>query len=114
MGRENLLALVATIAHGSIRGKDWETAFDEAMNAAATNGIITDEDLQFQGAVGGLLMWAHKREDDELTERITKELGVLRALSAALSGVVIDTGQLTLENPLGLMKRWKERTPSQV
>jgi hypothetical protein len=77
----------------------------KAMKIGQNHWMITDEDERFRASVGAVIL----ASNDEERERISSELAGLRMLSAAISGVPVDFDQLpTQENPVGLMKIWRE------
>lgn len=82
-----------------------EDKIDAAMNATINHWMILDEDKQFRAAVGGLILSV----DEEIRERIKKEMESIRAMSAMMSGVPVDIEQVDVDFEfLGLLKRWKE------
>lgn len=79
-----------------------------AMKATRNHWLVTDEDGQFQAAVGAVLLTANEEE----TERIKAELAILKGLNAAFSGVPVNmrallAGQEKVEL-IGLSKIWAE------
>jgi len=82
-----------------------QAQMDAAMKLMQHHWMILDEDLQFRCAVGALLMIV----DEQTQETIKEEMASLKALSALMSGIPVDMERVTVpQNPLGLMKRWKE------
>ena len=105
-----LVALVATEAREA--AKDC-TTLDEriraAMKSAANHWMVLDRDQQFQGAVTAI----YELSDEATRERLTRELDVLKALSAVVQGVPVDFGALVgvegeAPEPIGLSKFWRE------
>lgn len=82
------------------------------MKVAKGHWLTRDPDVQFRGAVGGLLI--HYGMSSPEYERVAAELASLRKLSAILqAGQVGLSVNLTEEDlpkhePIGLMKIWHE------
>ncbi len=78
------------------------------MKKALNHWLVLDEESQFKMAVGAVLAEATEEEQ----ERINIELRVLKALSAAISGVPIDWGNLVADEDrdktIGLSGLWRE------
>jgi hypothetical protein len=84
---------------------DLDQKIEAAMTVAKNHWMVLDENKQFQGAIGGILLSV----DEETQERINAEMASLNILSAMMTGVPVDLEQVKVpENPIGLMKRWKE------
>lgn len=85
-----------------------EARLKKAMQEMQHHWLVTNQEEQFQAAVGAVLITATEEEK----ERINAELRTLKALSAAMSGVPVDMGRAVdaLEGikPVGLTKIWKE------
>ena len=105
-----LVALVATEAREA--AKDC-TTLDEriraAMKSAANHWMVLDRDQQFQGAVAAI----YELSDEATRERLTRELDVLKALSAVVQGVPVDFGAVVGDEEkapelIGLSKFWRE------
>lgn len=101
-----LLALVATECKAAAEKETTlEGRVTAAMKAAKNHWMVTDDNSQFQGAVAAI----YELSDDETKERIKAEMDSLRYLSAMMSGVAVDFDAIPkLENPIGLMKSWRE------
>lgn len=77
-----------------------------AMGCGRDHWMVTDEDERFRASVGAVLLSANEDE----RERIAVELRGLRDLSALLNGVPVDVTRIERqENPIGLMRIWKEQ-----
>ena len=91
-----------------------EARLKKAMELMQQHWLVTNQEEQFQAAIGAVLLTA--TEDEK--ERINGELKTLRALNAAASGVPVDMTQAfeSMESyePIGLTKLWKDiQAPSQ-
>lgn len=81
-----------------------------AMQKASNHWLVTNEDDQFRAAIGAVLVTANEEEK----EKINSELKLLKALSAAATGVSVDFTQLFAQlpvsetEPLGLRGIWQE------
>jgi hypothetical protein len=106
---DNLIHIIIALSKSVIKPDDsLEDRCRAAMKAAHANGIVTDEELQFKGAVAAVFV---ESTDEDEKERIRLELETLRDLSALLSGVPVDLEAIQpLENPIGLRKLWVEVT----
>lgn len=109
MGVDNLVYVVLAVVKAAINAEDsLEDRCRSAMRAAHSNGVVTDEDLQFKGAVAAV--YAASTDADEKA-RIEVELKSLAVLSAAMSGVPVDFDAVEVpENPIGLRVLWLEVT----
>jgi len=109
MASDTMLALVMAEATPAIVASDsLEDRCRAAMKAVQHHWMVTDEDIQFKGAVAAV--YAASEDADE-KERIEVELASLRDLSAMLSGVVVDLDAVTIPpDPIGLRKLWLEVT----
>lgn len=88
-------------------GVSLEDNLRTAFTAARNNGIVTDKESQFQGAVLSVLLALG--EDHKDYERIQNELKSLRVIATIMSGIMV--GEHELEppvNPVGLLKLWRE------
>jgi hypothetical protein len=103
---DNLILLVMAESRMAVKPEDsLEDRCRASMKAAKGHWMVLDEDMQFKGAIAAVLETAN----DEETHRITSELEVLKALSAAMSGVPVDFGSVApAENAVGLSKIWRE------
>ena len=100
------LLIVIAEAKSAAESKDTlEEKLTAAMNAARNHWMVLDEDKQFRGAIGAVMLLV----DNETRERIELEMKSLNALSAMLSGVPIDIERVEVpEDPIGLLKMWKD------
>lgn len=100
------LMIVIAEAKSAAEGKDTlEDKLTAAMNSARNHWMVLDEDKQFRGAVGAVMLLV----DDETRERIEIEMKTLNAMSAMISGVPIDIERVEVpEDPIGLLKMWKD------
>lgn len=95
-----VLIAITQIAEDVVPTKKLRTRLRAAMQDARKHWAITNEDDEFRAAIGAVLV---KATDDEKT-RINNELQVLKALNAGGNINGVDLG----ENPIGLLKLWKE------
>jgi hypothetical protein len=103
-----ILLMVAEVKERINPEYSLEDRLRTAMEITYHHWTTTDLDKQFKGAVAGVYS-ATEDEDERL--RIQLELETLRDLSAMLSGVPINFDAIKpLENPIGLMKLWREVT----
>ncbi len=100
------LMIVIAEAKSAAEGKNTlEDKLTAAMNAARNHWMVIDEDKQFRGAVGAVMLLV----DDETRDRIELEMKTLNAMSAIFSGVPVDIERVEVaEDPIGLLKMWKE------
>ena len=90
---------------------DWLRA---AMKATANHWMALDEDTQFRGALAGAMQHAKNVGDETTVTRLTHEIGLLRGLAAATSGVPVDFAALFGDEdaerpaPFGVTKIWRE------
>lgn len=76
-----------------------------AMGTAKDHYMLRTDDEMVQAAMEGVARTA----DDAERTRLEEELERLNTLSAVLSGVPVDFGQVTEpENPIGVLKLWRE------
>ena len=91
-----------------------ETRLRKAMQEMQHHRLVTNQDEQFQAAVGAVLVTA---TDDE-KERINAELKTLKALNAAVDGIPVDIsralGDMSNYESVGLTKIWKEVTAERI
>ncbi len=100
------LMIVIAEAKSAAEGEDTlEDKLTAAMNSARNHWMVLDEDKQFRGAVGAVMLLV----DDEDKHRLELEMKALNALSALMSGVPIDIDTIEVsDDPIGLMKMWKD------
>lgn len=70
--------------------------------------MLADEDAKLLAGTGAVLIYY--KDNDDMRERIEAELTVLRALSAATTGIPVDFGRL-LNNelePVGLLNAFRK------
>jgi len=107
---DTMLALVAAEGRGAVRAEDsLEDRCRAAMKACHRHWMVTDEDMQFRGAIAAVYESASADE----RERIEHELESLRDLSALLSGVPVAIEALAERapsDPIGLRRMWMEQT----
>lgn len=79
-----------------------------AMKQAQQHWLVVDENERFQAAIASVFVLATEEEKHQLT----KEINVLKGLSAACSGIPVDMNALMSNiNPdelIGLKKIWEE------
>lgn len=93
---EALLSIVATLAKSAAaEAETWPERILAGFRAARRNGMVTDENVQFTGAVAGLMLLAEKLEDEDAQQVIEVEFKGLHALAAATApGVTLDLGAM--------------------
>lgn len=112
--REAEVSICATEAkHAAKNVEGHVETIRAAMRACVDHWMVLDEETQFLGAIGGVLLLADERGDEELRDRITRELAFLRSLSAATRGVPVDMGRAiddvgNVDDMFGLRKMWDE------
>jgi hypothetical protein len=80
-------------------------AMREVLKSNGAAFMCSNDDQQFRGAVGGVLLMC----SDEERKRINVELRALQSLSAAMSGIPVDFGAVEMvEHPLGLLGMWRD------
>lgn len=83
-----------------------------AFRAARDNGVVANEDFQFQGALGAIAKLYMDEGNDEMIDRIKEEIKNLKAVNAMMDGVPVDLAAMCSKieenEPLGLMKLWYE------
>jgi len=98
-----IIAAEANLAN--VKEQPLEDRLRLAMKVGHSFWMSTDEDVRFRGSVAAVLL--HCTDDER--ERLSEELDVLKNFSALLSGVAVDLTQIkTPDNPVGLMKMWRE------
>ncbi len=103
-------AVIMIIADSAKRAAEGYLGFEEIAGAvfreARKAWLTTDEEMHFKGGIAALLVLY--RDDEEMTERLHKELQSLQNLSAAMSGVPVNFDHIIESDfePLGLMKLW--------
>lgn len=76
-----------------------------AMNCTKDHWILTNEEDQFKAAIAAVMLLCP--DDDKI--RIETEIKQLNMLSAAMSGVPVDFGQMDeIKDPIGLLGMWKD------
>ena len=103
---DNILMIAVTEAKAAAENETTlEGRLRAAMAATKDHWMVTGEDDRFRSAVAGALLLSN--EDDK--DRIKREMDQLRTLNAAISGVPVNFDAIKpLENPVGLMKMWRE------
>jgi len=110
-----ILIMSAELKHLAEEHETIEDMFRAVVPEAHNHWMIIDEDEQFKGAVGAVLLALQEKGRDDDMKRITKELQMLRALSLiGTPGVSINFGDILDEGfePIGLMQIWKEKLGS--
>ena len=91
--------------HAITPGAPIEQRLREAMKSAANHWMVLDADMQLRGAVAAV---ANTGTEEE-REAVIAEWKALAALSAAMSGLPIDMGQVAMpEKPIGIAGLWRE------
>ncbi len=85
-------------------GDSLDGRLKEAMKLAKNHWLVTDESKRFDIAIASVMLVASAEDK----ERLAEELGCLKMLSSSISGVPINLSEFKLENPIGLLKMWKE------
>ena len=80
-----------------------------AFSIARDHWMFTDEDTQFQAAIGVVMSKLDKDSIDY--RRMEEDLTVMRILNAMISGVPVDLSQIGERETetLGLVKMWKDK-----
>ena len=107
--QEVMVILVAADAEDAIKpGDTLEERLKAAMSAAKGHWMVTDDQLQFKGAIWAVLESCSPEE----RARIESELDLLKGLAAVQSGVPVDmpallerTGKI---DSIGLGRLWRE------
>ncbi len=100
-----ILIAITEIKQGIDSSDSIENRFRTAMIQAKNHWLVVDEDGQLRAAIGAVLVTA--TEDEK--ERIHAELDVIKALSAATTGVPVDFDALKMSgNPIGILNLWRE------
>jgi hypothetical protein len=102
-------ALLAIVASECKAAAAQETTLEgrikACFKAAKNHWMVTDENAQMQGAVAAI----YELSDEPTKARIKTEWNALRNLGAILDGVPLSLDQIGMpENPIGLLKMWKE------
>ncbi len=104
----NIAALVTMEAKTAVDrcgSDDLAERFAAACKVAQGHWMAPSEDDGFLGAVGALYELA---DEDERT-RILAECESIKVMNAMLSGVPVDLDAIeALEDPIGLMKIWRD------
>ena len=114
-----MLSLVVTECKSAVESchDSIEDKARAAMRVAKDHWMVLDQDIQFRGAIGALLI--HYGKDSPEYKRIASELDSLRKLSAILQAaqaglsVNLSEDDVPKHEPLGLMKMWHEITAKQ-
>lgn len=110
---EHLVAIVAALAKSAAaQHEDFEARALAAFRAARGNGLVTDEEIQFQGGLAAIARSYMDEGNDEMIERIKEEVQGLKTLRAMMSGVPVDISRVPKRehDPLGLMNLWHAST----
>lgn len=101
-------SIVAIEAKSACEGEpDLVERIKKAMRAAKNHWVVTQEEEQFRGALGGAML----ASDDTDQERIKASLLPLQALAAAIQGVPVDFERVLSDDPdklIPLRKLWDE------
>lgn len=108
---ENFHLVAATIQSDCAGEPDLERRFRKAMKAAKDHWMVTNDQDQFRGAIGAVLL--SKETTDDEKERINATVQSLAALNAMISGIPVDVGAMLKRQeegpePLPLVKWWSE------
>ena len=103
---DGVLAIAVSEAKHAAEGETTlEGRLSKAMKATKNHWMATDENTQFRAAVGAVLLLS----EGEDKERLEEEIAQLKAVQAMLSGVPVNFDAMEpMENPIGLMKMWRE------
>jgi len=107
--QETMIMLVMHDSKHAVKAEDtFEDRLTAAMSAAKAHWMVTDEQLQFKGAV----MAVYPSCNPEEQARLKAELDLLKAVAAASSGNPVNlTAVLERTDkyePIGLGKLWRE------
>jgi len=101
----HLILAIKEIASKLDRNASLEIRLKQAMREALNHWLVTDENEQFNCAIGAVLLTASQEEKD----KINQEMRFLKALSA---GIPVDWEKILIEmqnqKPIGLLRLWEE------
>ena len=106
-------AMIISIELKDLAGKhdSVEDMFRAVIPKARNHWAVLDENEQFKGAIGAVILALIEQEKDEDKERVTTEMNMLNAMSAATRpGVSLNLEAIVKEDfkPIGLLKIWRE------
>lgn len=102
-------SMIEAEARDAIKNADsLEDKLKAAFNVARNHWMFTDENTQFSGGVGAVMVSVGP--EHEYFARLETELKMLRGLNALLSGIPVDISQIVPEGfeAVGLNNIWHE------
>jgi hypothetical protein len=107
--QETMIMLVMADAKHAVKAEDtFEDRLTAAMSAAKNHWMVTDEQLQFKGAI----MAVYPSCNPEEQARLKAELDLLKTIAAASSGIPVDVpavlDRTSKFEGIGLGKLWRE------
>lgn len=98
-------------SHACAGEQNLENRFRKSMAAARNHWMAPNDQDQFKGAIGGVLMAKETTEPEK--ERINSTVRSLQAINAAINGVPVDLAAVLQRQedgpePLPLVKWWHE------
>jgi hypothetical protein len=108
---ESYLLVAQTIQSDCANEPDLEQRCRKAMKAAANHWMVTEDQQQFKGAIGAVLLAKETTEEEKA--RINATVRSLAAFNAMVSGVPVDLDAM-IKNadegpaPIPLVKWWHE------
>ena len=111
----NMEMIVAQIAQSSIDAEaPLKDMLKQALKGAIENGLTTDENTNYRGALAAVLVALVKNDRHEDKEKLEKELEAIKSMNALLSGVPVDISTMMERaggedfEAIGIMKLWDE------
>ena len=107
----HLIMMVAMDAKQKISGKTLEEKIVSSMKAAKNHWMVMNQNHQFYGAILAVIEHVGSESDDG--KRLIEELGSIKqmndSINAAASGIPVAFENLKKpENPIGVIRLWKE------
>ena len=107
--QETMAMLVfAEVKHHIKEEDSLEDRCKAAFKAAKGHWMVTDEEIQFAGAIAAV----YDKCDDDEKARVKAAIDFMKALKAATSGVPVDMAQVLKQHegvkPIALNKLWRE------
>ena len=106
-----IMIMSAELRHLAEKHETIEEMFRAVVPSAREHWMVIDEDEQFRGAIGAVLLALQEKGREGEMERITKELNMLKAVSLiGTPGVNVNLGDIMEDGfePIGMLKIWKE------
>lgn len=114
-----LAVLIASeLKNEAVKHETAAEMFRAVAPSAHSHWMCLDKDEQFRGAVGAVLLACEEKGLEGDKAIIMKEMGMLKALAAAMSGVPVNMeAAFSFDDgfvPIGLMKIWREMDPERA